>query len=645
MLAAVMLFCLLSIAAGSNVTITASSGNGKDKYCLGSCYNTAELVFSDNKSSNVYIMFDLESLPQTATIGTAMLLFRYKGGGAGSFLFADIYPAATGWNEDDDQQPDAIPGSIIGSLNNISCGDECNNEDGWFGIRGDNLISTLQSWISGSLPNNGFIINDSSENFSAFSSEAGTDQPFLYIEYESSCDDLDGDGFGVGDCLGKQDCDDANASINPNATEVCNNIDDDCDGVVDDTGHECTTCSESDGYICNETTHCSEDYLDVYDSDVCCPEKCVETCLDGAVRKCGLDIGACTMGYSVCDDSEWGTCRNETPPVHETCNNIDDDCDGIVDNTDDYLQCQCYNSTPPSEEVYDNIDNDCDGIIDEDCDCTSKGGYICSEGATCPGTLMDVTDVDFCCSQPCNTDCTPGQTKVCGTDIGACSKGTISCIGGKWGNCTGAVYPGTESCNDIDDDCDGIVDDINGSRTVEQSRCGCTAGGNPFEELCNKIDDDCDGSIDESCTPIDESCTDNVMDFDELGVDCGGSCIECSSVSNQSQDQENESYGYVEPEQTVQGGLSSPLVIGGASVLFIIAGILVYLFMHKKPAMKGNARAYRQMPAYPSYPSVYRPRRNIYMGSMAPPGQSHMTSRQMHRNADSIRQRIDESFR
>lgn len=70
-------------------------------------------------------------------------------------------------------------------------------------------------------------------------------------------------------------------------------------------------------------------------------------------------------------------------------------------------------------------------------------------------------------------DCVPGATQACYlgspalAGIGACAKGTQTCVAGgtnefkanRWGSCTGSVAPLTESCNGIDDDCNGIVDE------------------------------------------------------------------------------------------------------------------------------------------------------------------------------------------
>jgi len=57
--------------------------------------------------------------------------------------------------------------------------------------------------------------------------------------------------------------------------------------------------------------------------------------------------------------------------------------------------------------------------------------------------------------------CTNGQTRPCGlTDVGACEYGLISCVGGLWTNCQGAVDPVAEVCDNLlDDDCDGLTDD------------------------------------------------------------------------------------------------------------------------------------------------------------------------------------------
>ncbi|RLB01672.1 MAG: hypothetical protein DRG59_13815, partial [Deltaproteobacteria bacterium] len=63
------------------------------------------------------------------------------------------------------------------------------------------------------------------------------------------------------------------------------------------------------------------------------------------------------------------------------------------------------------------------------------------------------------------------------------------------------VFPGSqEICNSIDDDCNGVVDDIFGYKDTEITKCGCTGGTPPRTEVCNQIDDNCNGRIDENCS-------------------------------------------------------------------------------------------------------------------------------------------------
>jgi Putative metal-binding motif/HYR domain/Secretion system C-terminal sorting domain len=145
--------------------------------------------------------------------------------------------------------------------------------------------------------------------------------------------DNDNDGFGnpnitntsttqpSGYVAQANDCDDSTAAINPNATEVCNGLDDNCNGLVDEgfdfDGDGVTSC----GGDCN-------------DNDVSVNPFAAEVC-NGSDDNCN---GLIDEGYDV-DNDGYTTCQgdcndnnaNVNPGATEVCNLTDDDCDGLVD--------------------------------------------------------------------------------------------------------------------------------------------------------------------------------------------------------------------------------------------------------------------------------------------------------------------------
>jgi hypothetical protein len=169
-----------------------------------------------------------------------------------------------------------------------------------------------------------------------------------------------------------------------------------------------------------------------------------QVCTNGEDRPCGADTcdfelgecpGVCEIGVQVCEDGEWGECMGAVMPSNEICDEVDNDCDGEVDEGDTYdgtagegasTTTDSTSSTTttepicePTEEMCDGVDNDCDGVIDED------------------------------------------LIQQCGSsDVGACQYGTQTCSAGIWGECAGAVEPAEEVCGDsLDNDCDGETDE------------------------------------------------------------------------------------------------------------------------------------------------------------------------------------------
>ena len=317
----------------------------------------------------------------------------------------------------------------------------------------------------------------------------------------NTCVDADNDGY----CSETWDCNDNDANIKPGVTDICDGLDNDCDGDTDEDvtdpekpiGQPCagqpnSACygeyvcnSDGSGVVCN-AQHIQGQLTEVCDNgiDDDCDGIIDETaeiygagqdcgCPNGVIRDCGSTLGACEgqTGYSICENNRWSSCRNEILPEPEECNRIDDDCDGTIDDVNEGTSvttsnCGCYNNHAPQPEEdngCNDIDDDCDGIIDE-------GLFCCIDGTT---------------------RVAPGST-----DEGQCVQGTQTCINSAWGPCEGCVYPSAEECDELDNDCDGSVDE---------------------------------GDV---CEPRVDLCNNGIRDQGEEDIDCGGPCPrECADLA------------------------------------------------------------------------------------------------------------------
>ncbi len=288
---------------------------------------------------------------------------------------------------------------------------------------------------------------------------------------------------------------------------MCNQQDDDCDGLVDE-GLTCTSCVPI-GEICNNKDDDCDGSID-----------------EGLTRACGL--GTC-MGTEVCTNGTWGGCT-APPSGDEICNGLDDDCDGVCDG----IEAECSDVVTPGGPGTDNPGHPSNNPIPEN---------ICRPGTkTCP-TSCDPNNTFGACSgevKPCNgvTPCTDpcnGLDDDCDNLIDEdftpadcstnCGVGNTTCVNGNI-TCNSTPATDDDTCNNVDDDCDGNVDEdwicdnpINGmcpcgSGMVCDGQEACVNGqvvcqGGPLDvETCNCNDEDCDGNIDEGTVcPGGATCT------------------------------------------------------------------------------------------------------------------------------------------
>ncbi|MFT3775634.1 MAG: MopE-related protein [Minicystis sp.] len=323
--------------------------------------------------------------------------------------------------------------------------------------------------------------------------------------------------------------------------EICDGKDNNCDGAIDegfDLQHDPNNCG-SCGNVCSLANATA----------TCTPVMGVPTCV----------VATCADGYGDIDKLGQNGCEYQCPvwpATAEVCNDKDDNCDGQVNegNPGGGVACEsncpggtclgectagatlcagttliCVGGQGPTLEVCDGKDNNCDGVIDDGFDLMNDPLNCGSCGHVC--TAQNA--IGGCQGGNCViTTCKPGYANLDGNASNGCEY-------------TCPVNPPTiESCNGLDDDCNGVVDDAAVIAAQKPATSGCLpTPGTPcagadfvcqgskgwrcnygpgvevdangklaiVETKCDGLDGNCNGQVDEAFTDLNTACDNGLL--------------------------------------------------------------------------------------------------------------------------------------
>lgn len=336
--------------------------------------------------------------------------------------------------------------------------------------------------------------------------------------------------------------------------ETCDGIDNNCNGIIDDgiAPVQCVPNGTPNNLVYGGTSQCkkgtqpcmgtctgfvgpSAEICDGIDNDC---NGIVDDMPFGVGTACGPNTPPCSPGLVACVAGVL-TCQGGVQPTSEICDGIDNNCNGQTD------EAPLADAPPPGQSgCWSLAGNACShgnlhwspppgancsnvGTLSAPCNtgtlvCAGAQGWKC-QGGTLP--TPEVCDgVDNNCNSTIDEGPFPGDGQVCGSSVGECKTGIQNCVGGAV-TCVGSVGPTPEICDGKDNDCNGVVDNgiptggpcqptydmvaYPGPRTAAPCQPGvlqcdgnggliCVGGVGPSPELCDGVDNDCDGAVDET---------------------------------------------------------------------------------------------------------------------------------------------------
>ena len=404
--------------------------------------------------------------------------------------------------------------------------------------------------------------------------------------------DNDGDGFSTAD----GDCNDEDSALNPTAEEICDGIDNNCDGNIDEgVTNTFYADNDSDGFGDDEESteacetpsgyaavggDCDDTMADSYPGGI-------EVC-DGADNDCDGQIDEDAQGtqtwYADADGDGFGDLSLSTESCTQPSNYVSD-----------YTDCNDSNGAinPDAIEVCDGEDNNCNGLVDTDAldlltwyrdndsdsfgdasasieSCDQPGGYV-SDDTDCDDTdsainpsAIEICDgVDNDCDGDADTDAIDQSTFYADDDgdgYGDASTSTDACDQPSdyvsddtdCDDADSAINPSaTEVCDGVDNDCSGSVDDNAVDASTWYADDDGDTYGDPYSstDACDQpsgyVTDrtDCDDTESTTNPTADEYC-------DNVDNDCDGTTDEDDAVDAQYLADDSDGDGFGDPGTT-----------------------------------------------------------------------------------------------